>query len=81
MNIIKVYLSDDDYKDDNYYDDADNYVILSRLIVLLLHLRLNILIFTLIMASHAVFSLGVVPLNKCTCLPTSRGDFGDNPPP
>ena len=62
MKIIKgLSYSGDDYEDDNYYDDEDNYIILISLIVLLLHL-LNILMFTLIVASHAVFNLGVVPL-------------------
>ena len=42
-------------------------------IVLLLHLLLN-------MASNAVFSLVVVPLNKCTFLTTSMVDFGGIPP-
>ena len=51
------------------YDDEDNYVNLISLIVLLLHLLLNILMFTLIMASHAVFNLGVAPLKKRTFCP------------
>ena len=64
MKKIKFFYYDD-FDDDNYYDDEDNNVILINLIVLLLHLLLGILMFTLIMASHTVFSLGVVPLNKC----------------
>ena len=46
MKIIRVSLSDEDCEDDNYYDN--NYVILIVLLLLL-----NILMFTLIMASHA----------------------------
>ena len=47
----------------------------------LLHCQPHILMFTLTTASHAVFSFGVVPLHKCTFLPTPRGDFVANPPP
>ena len=54
MKIIRVYLSGDDYEDDNYYDDGENYFILISIMVLLLILIvINILMFTLIMASHA----------------------------
>ena len=52
MKIING-LSDDDYDDDNYYDDEENHIILISLIILLLLLLLNILMFTLIIASHA----------------------------
>ena len=66
---LNVYLSNYDYEDDNYYDDEDNCLNLISRIVLLIHVLLNILMFTRIMVSHAVFSLGVVPLNNFTfCL-------------